>query len=209
MKLADHAFQAGAERGQQVRTGRCGGRAATQTLAINRHVARRLTAAYPDAESLLQRHDIEITEQFTPHRRSRNARTFDADGRQCLGAQFAAPAHDAQLIATPGQHRRDRDQQQARQRVPLALGPSMVRHRAQRLPQGSPCFRPRCFLHDPVPSLQGDQNRSRCDSIVRSRGLRGRTESPWQPTYHPSASPPARPSPSYSSHARDSLAGVA
>ena len=46
--------------------------------------------------------------------------------------------------------------------------------------QGSPCFRPRCFLHDPVPSLQGDQNRYRCDSIVRSRGLRGRTESPCQ-----------------------------
>src|SRR3954453_704661 len=97
-QLADHPFEAGAERRQQVDAGRCGGGTAAQALAVDRHVACWRTALHPRAENPLQRCDIEVTEQLAPHRGGGDTGACNAKRGQCFRAQSLSPAHNAQLV---------------------------------------------------------------------------------------------------------------
>src|SRR3954451_16438076 len=100
------------------------------------------TALHPRAQNPLQRCDIEVTEQLAPHRGGGDTGACNAKRGQCFRAQSLSPAHNAQLVAPSGQHRGNRDQQQAGQRGALTLSPPVIRHGRQRLPQAD---RVTCF----------------------------------------------------------------
>lgn len=109
--------------------------AAAQPFAINRYVSGRLLTQHPTAKHPFQRNDIQPLEQFAPHRGCRNPVTADPNSLQCFPAQPPTPAHNPQLIAPPGQQRRNRDQQKAGQRIALSFTSPMIRHRRQCLPK--------------------------------------------------------------------------
>ena len=72
------------------------------------------------------------------------------DRRERVTAQPPPPANDAELVMSSRQHRGERDQQQACQRITFAFRAPVVRHRCQRLPEAA---RLRCERIDPrIPS---------------------------------------------------------
>jgi hypothetical protein len=111
---------------------RCG--TAAQPLAVKRDMARRLPTTDPMAQRALQGRDIQGLEHLAPDRRRRNPSATDPNARQCVPAQPSAPAHDPQLVAPTRQHRCHGNQQQTGERIALALGTPVIRHRRQRMP---------------------------------------------------------------------------
>jgi hypothetical protein len=153
--------------------------AATQPLAINRHMTWRHHPLDPSTKSLFQRGDVQSLEQFALHRWCGNPRTIDTDRDERVAAEAPSPPNNSKLIAPASQQCGNRDQEQAGQRIPFARCASMVRDRGQCLPE-TVCWyhtsthtrRPSCRFAD---SVESPFRSYATLNLAKGR----RTESPW------------------------------
>ena len=153
-----------------------------QPLPIDRHVTGRCLAPDPVAQGLFQRGDIQLLEQFAPHRWGGHPLTLYSDGRQCFAVQSPSPAHDAQLITPARQHRGHRDKQETGKRITPAFRPPVVRDRHQCLPKTARLHRGRIHPRIPQGGKSRDQNRDRAAPPPQKWTPDLRTKSPWGST---------------------------
>ena len=191
-QLADHAGQGGAERRQQADAGGVRRGAAAQPLAVDRDMARRLPATDPSAERPLQSGHVQPLEQLAPYRWCWDPAARDAEARQRVPRQPPAPAHDPQLVAPARQQGRHGNQQQPRQRIPLARRPPAVRHRRQGVPETARYARHRFHPRPPPPDSHAILNRAQAELLPPTHALDTRTESPWLRVWNMDARAPGR-----------------